>query len=153
MPLPAVTTARTPAHDLPYLFPGQAQKEAFVNEAFARLDALVSPTVLDDLSAPPAAPASGDCYIVAAPASGDWTGHERDLAVWAENQWLFLAPHAGARVHHEARGALAVYNVTDGWRRASAPPLPVGGTTQDAEARAALAAVVAKLQVLGIFSA
>ena len=38
---PIALDARTPRHSLPLLYPGQAQKEVFVNEALARLDALV----------------------------------------------------------------------------------------------------------------
>lgn len=153
MPLPVITTARTPRHALPYLFPGQAQKEVFVNEALARLDALVQPAVLGEIAAPPANPAPGDCYIVARPATGVWATHEGALATWAETQWLFAPPREGGRVHDIASGALAVFTVAQGWQRAAAPVAPSGGTTQDTEARAALAELVTKLQSLQIFSA
>lgn len=153
MPLPTITTSRTPIHGLPFLFPGQAQKEAFVNEALALLDALVQPVVLGELSAPPAAPAPGDSYIVAEPASGDWTGKGGVIAVWAESQWLFLPPREGARVHDLASGAQASFATASGWRRTAAPLLPEGGVTQDAEARSAMATLVAALRAAGIFSA
>jgi len=153
MPLPIITSARTPAYDLPYLFPGQAQKEAFVNEAMARLDALIHPVVRDEVAAPPADPEPGDCYLVADPAGGAWSGREGSLAVWAENQWLHLAPRQGMRVHDLAAGSVAVFTTLDGWTRAAAPLPPLGGSTQDSEARAAIGQVVAKLHSLGIFSA
>ena len=153
MPLPTITTARTPAHALPYLFPGQSQKEAFVNEAFARLDALVHPLVLGELAAPPADPATGDCYIVAGSAAGVWAGHERALASWAETQWLFAEPREGMQVHDAASGALAVFTDLQGWQHAAAPATPSGGSVQDVEARAALAQIVARLHTLRIFSA
>lgn len=153
MPLPAITNARTPALLLPYLFPGQAQKEAFVNEAFARLDALVQAVVLGEQAAPPAAPAPGDCYLVGEPASDAWTGRERAMAVWAENQWLFCPPREGARVFDLATGALALFDPAVGWGRIGAPAPPAGGATQDGEARAAIAALIAALRAAGIFSA
>lgn len=153
MPDPILTTARTPRHALPFLFPGQAQKEAFVNEALARLDALVLPSVLGELSDPPAAPASGDSFLVGAAATGAWTGRERSIATWADTQWLFASPSDGARVHDAQSGALAVFSTAEGWRRAASPPVPAGGTVQDLEARAAIAAIVASLHRLGIFSA
>lgn len=153
MPLPSITTTRSPAHELPYLFPGQAQKEAFVNEAFARLDALVQPVVLGQLSAPPAAPSPGDCYLVAAAASGGWAGHEGALAVWAETQWLLCPPREGARVFDLASGSLALYTTAAGWQRIAAPSPPQGGATQDMEARAALATLVTALRAAGVFSA
>lgn len=152
MPLPTITSARTPVHGLPYLFPGQAQREAFVNEAFARLDALVQPSVLGELANPPAEPSPGDSYLVADDATGGWAGQERALAVWAENQWLFQPPHEGARVYDAAAGGLACFTVPQGWQRFAAPALPAGGGTQDSEARATLAEVVTALRAAGIFS-
>lgn len=152
MPLPTITSARTPAHGLPYLFPGQAQREAFVNEAFARLDALVQPSVRGEIADPPAEPSPGDSYIVADDATGGWAGQERALAVWAENRWLFQPPREGARIYDASAGGLACFTAAGGWQRFAAPALPGGGVTQDSEARATLAAVVAALRAAGIFS-
>ena len=153
MPEPTLTTARTPRLELPFLFAGQSQKEAFVNEALVRLDALVQPVVQGELAAPPAAPSSGDSYLVAPGATGEWAGRDGAIATWADALWLYFSPFAGARVHDVQSNALAVFNETDGWRRAVAPALPAGGTTQDAEARTAIAAIVARLHSLRIFSA
>lgn len=153
MPEPALTTARTPRHDLPFLFPGQSQKEAFVNEALARLDALVQPVVRGEATAPPLAPSNGDSYIVGASATGEWAGHEREIATWADPIWLFATPFAGARAHDAASGSMAVFDEAEGWRRVIGPALPTGGATQDMEARAAITAIVAGLHRLGIFSA
>lgn len=152
MPEPILTTARTPRHDLPFLFPGQAQKEAFVNEALARLDALVQPVVLAEAAEPPTDPVSGDSYLVAAGATGDWTGRDGAIATWADTQWLFAGAAEGAQVHDAACGSLAVFSQGEGWRRAAAPPAPAGGATQDIEAREAIAAIVAGLHSLRIFS-
>lgn len=153
MPEPTLTTARTPRHQLPFLFPGQAQKEVFVNEALARLDALVQPVVQAELAVPPSTPATGASYLVAAAASGDWAGHDGAIATWADTQWLFATPCDGARIHDASTGALAVFSAEHGWRRASAPVVPTGGATQDIEARQVIAAIVAHLHSLGIFSA
>ena len=153
MPLPTITTARTPRLALPYLFPGQAQKEAFVNEALTRLDALVQAAVLDEIAAPPANPVAGDCYIIANAASGAWAGHASELAVWAQDQWLFAAPREGARVYDIARTCFAVFTIAEGWRRVDAPGLPSGGAVQDTEARAAIAAILRALCNTGTFSA
>lgn len=149
---PVATTARTARLSLPYLFPGQAQKEAFVNEALARLDALIAPAVLGESAAPPAAPQPGECYLVAASPSGAWAGHARAIACWAQSQWLFTEARPGLQVHDLAAGALAVFDPAAGWQRAAAPAAPAGGAVQDAEARAALAAVVAGLRATGIFA-
>ena len=153
MPAPSITASRTARHALPFLFPGQTQKEAFVNEALVRLDALVQPVALAELPEPPPNPATGDCYIVASPATGAWQDHDGELATWAETVWIFARPTEGARVHDAANGGLAVYTLGHGWRRAPGPELPAGGTTQDSEARDAIAEIVTKLHTLGIFSA
>lgn len=153
MPEPTLTTARTPRLELPFLFPGQAQKEAFVNEALVRLDGLIQPLVQGEAAEPPAAPSSGDSYIVAEGATGDWAGREAAIAIRSEGFWLFAPPFEGARVHDAASGSLSVYSETEGWRRADAPVLPSGGTVQDIEAREAIAAIVARLHRLAIFSA
>lgn len=152
MPLPAITASRTPVNDLPFLFPGQAQKEAYVNEALARLDALVQPVVLGEAGSPPADPGAGDSYLVAGGAAGGWAGHDRDIAVWAESQWLFLPPHPGARVFDLAHGTFAHYDAVGGWQRVVAPALPTGGSIQDSEARGAIASLVSALCAAGVFS-
>ena len=84
---------------LPYLLPAQAQKHVTHNEALRALDALVMAAVESRaLSVPPASPAEGARYLVAAPASGDWTGQEEALALWDAGGWLFFAPRPGWRV-------------------------------------------------------
>ena len=131
---------------------GQAQKEAFINEAFTRLDALVQPIVLGTLADPPASPTVGDAFLIASTPSAEWAGHPDAIAVWTASQWLFQAPREGMKVHDLSSGGLAVFHPDDGWRRAAAPASPMGGASQDIEARATLAAIVAKLHTLGIFS-
>ena len=153
MPETILTTARTARHQLPFLFAGQLQKEAFVNEALARLDALVQPVVLGEAAAPPLAPANGDSYLVGASATGEWAGHEAAIATWADPIWLFATPFDGARAHDAASGSIAVFSEAEGWRRVIGPDVPMGGATQDMEARAAVTAIVAGLHTLGIFSA
>lgn len=152
MPQPLITSPSTPRLGLPYLFPGQAQKEAFVNEALARLDALVVPSVQGERADPPATPAVGDCYVVAATPAGAWEGHAGALAVWAENQWLFAEPVEGMWIFDRGAGGMAHYSDPSGWTRVAAPPLPGGGATQDAEARAAIGALIEGLRNLGIFA-
>ena len=97
-----VNTQRNPAVEqspnlaLPYIMPAQAQKHVTHNEAVRMLDALVQLAVLDrDLATPPGSPQHGDRYIVAADATGDWSGHDGEIAAWQDGAWSFFAPRAG----------------------------------------------------------
>lgn len=100
---------------LPILAADQAQKHVTHNEALLHLDALVQAAVIDrDLSAPPATPAAGDAYIVAAAASGDWSGKEGQLAVWRDNAWYFHQPREGWRVWVQDEDVLLVFDGA-GW--------------------------------------
>ena len=152
MPQPEITTARTARLDLPYLFPGQAQKEAFVNEALARLDALVQPSVIDKRNDPPSNPVAGDSYLVGSLPTGEWVDRIGAIAVWVENQWLLTAPREGMAVFERAAGCLARYWATSGWNRAATPPAVTGGTVQDTELRVAFAQMVDGLRSLGFFA-
>ncbi|TCT02500.1 uncharacterized protein DUF2793, partial [Tepidamorphus gemmatus] len=91
---------------LPLLAAAQAQKHVTHNEALTALDTLVQLSVLDkDLASPPASPAEGDCYIVAASASGAWTGWDGRIARYQDGQWRSFLPGEGWRawVADEAR--------------------------------------------------
>lgn len=46
--------------------------------------------VLDkDLTTPPGSPSEGDRYIVGPSATGDWSGHDNEIAEWDGSQWVF----------------------------------------------------------------
>ncbi|MDQ6436533.1 DUF2793 domain-containing protein [Mesorhizobium sp. LHD-90] len=86
--------------DLPYIMPSQAQKHVTHNEAIGMLDALVQTGVADrDLAAPPGAPVNGERYIVAAGASGDWSGQSGKIAHRLDGAWSFYAPRPGFFCH------------------------------------------------------
>ena len=70
-----MTDERSGRLSLPYMHAGQAQKEVAHNEALALLDIIVAAGVESaDLSAPPASPTDGQCWIVAGPGTGAWGG-------------------------------------------------------------------------------
>lgn len=105
----------TPNLDLPYILPSQAQKHVTHNEAIRRLDAVVQIAIRSrELAVPPAAPDDGARYIIAAPASGAWTGHEGDIAAFQDGAWAFLAPRDGWLAWIENEGALLVRH-DSGW--------------------------------------
>lgn len=73
------------------------------------LDALIQLNVLAmTLNTPPGSPADGDTYIVADSATGDWAGHDTEIARWSGvvEAWEFYVPMEG----------WYAYNVEDGER-------------------------------------
>jgi hypothetical protein len=150
MPDPLFDT-RTPRLDLPLLFAGQAQKELFVNEVSARLDALLFLAIEGELAAPPASQDEGQSWLIAAAPSGDWSGHSGEIASRQSGNWLFTAPVAGMRLLNKSTGQEIRY-VTQ-WNAPIKPPAPSGGATIDAEARGAINAVIAALVSAGILPA
>lgn len=159
----------TPRLSLPFIVPGQAQKELFHNEALQVLDVLVAGAVEGlPLASPPASPGVGDCYIVAASPTGAWVGHAQQIAAYTSGGWRFVAPREGLRADVVSNGTTAVYRggawdigmlsgsklVVDGLQvvgpRGSAIAAPTGGTTVDSEARTAIGLILAGLRLHGL---
>lgn len=150
MPDPIVFTSASPRFGLPLLFAGQAQKEVFVNEAHALTDALLHPAVEGEADAPPAAPADGECWLVGDTPTGAWQDHSGELASYQAGTWIFAPPRDGVRVLDRSTGQDIRYR--GGWRRPGTPVAPTGGATVDAEARAAIAGLVAALVDAGLLA-
>lgn len=84
---------------LTHLVANQGSAEVPINAALNLLDAIVQLTVIDrDLTAPPGSPTEGDRYIVGASATGDWSGHDNEIAVYV-NGWVFATPTQGWLAH------------------------------------------------------
>lgn len=156
---------------LPFILPGQAQKELFHNEALQQLDLIVAGAAEEPpRNAPPAAPAPGSCFIVGASPTGEWAGRSNHVAGWTAAGWRFAAPVEGMTVHVRSSGETACYRA-GAWElgrirgselmiggdkvvgaRAAAIAAPSGGTIVDSEARAAIAAVLAALRGHGLIA-
>lgn len=141
---PVTFASTTPRFALPFLIAGQAQKEFYVNEGFARIDAIVQAVVQGTAGAPPASPARGDCWIVGNAATGAWAGRSGNLASWDGGQWTFQPPFDGLRAHDLALGRMRTY--AGGWDAAVTPALPSGGSVIDSQARSAIFAIVELLR-------
>lgn len=101
----------SPRLALPFIQAAQAQKHVTHNEAIRALDLLVQLSFEDDtLSAPPAAPSTGACYIVASSASGAWSGQDGQVAVWLDGAWQFHTPQAGWHGIVVPRNAMVVHD-------------------------------------------
>jgi hypothetical protein len=86
----------SPRLALPLIQPSQAQKHVTHNEAIDRLDALVQLSVVAfEAETPPALPAEGQCWALAAMPAGAWAGHGGQIARWRNGGWDFIAPADG----------------------------------------------------------
>jgi Protein of unknown function (DUF2793) len=157
---------------LPLLVAAQAQKEVTHNEALALADLAIQAVVqaVAPATAPPA-PVPGQCWIVGSAPTGAWAGQAGKLAGWTSGGWRFLAPVEGMQVWSIAdnltvrregpnwvAGVMNVSAVKVGGLQvvgAQRPRVltPSGGTTVDAQARAAIASLIAGLETHGLFSA
>ena len=159
----------TPRLALPFLSPGQAQKELFHNEALQRLDAAVAAAVEEPpRTSPPPAPAAGACYLVGSGATGEWAGRDRSLASYSSGGWRYIEPVEGMSADVRSSGTWAVYRSGGGeigalrgssvliggqqvvGSRFGPIAAPGGGTTVDTEARETIALILAALRQHGL---
>ena len=160
---------QSPRLALPYIQPGQAQKELTHNEALAAVD-LVLAASLDGLfvNQPPTSPVIGACYIIGGNPTGAWAGHAHALVGFATGGWRFVTPVEGMTALDKASGRFVIY-YQGAWEvgqlrgdvlilngeqvvgpRLAAVADPTGGTVIDSEARAAIAAMLSRLRDHGL---
>ena len=139
--------------------------------ALALLDLLVGAAVEAVLlDAPPASPVVGSGYVVGPNPTGAWAGHSLAIAGYSAGGWRFVAATDGLAVIDKVSGESAVF--TDGaWEkghvkaaklsiggnqvvgpRLAAVADPSGGSTIDAEARAAIASILLRLRQHGLIA-
>lgn len=89
------TTGDISAQDLRDGLTDLADSALFLGDAEVRVISMA-------LDTPPGSPADRDAYVVAATATGDWTGEEDRIAVWDASlspaAWVFYAPEDGSAV-------------------------------------------------------
>jgi hypothetical protein len=141
----------TPRLDLPLLTVAQSQKELTHNEALFRLDALVQPVAESQSMAAPAnlgLSDAGKCWIVGDGASAAWAGQDDHLACWSGDDWRFIAPVDGMKIHLKSSGKQKIY-INNQWIAGVAIADPAGGSIVDVEARAAISALLGYLRDTG----
>jgi hypothetical protein len=164
-------TETTPRLALPLLSAGQAQKEVTHNEALLLADMAMQPVIQSAaLAAPPTSPALGQCWIIAASPTGDWSGRAGQIAGWTPGGWRFLSPFAGLEVWSLASNRPLRYDGS-GWidgridcmsvfsngqqvltTRQAAIAAPSGGSVIDSEARVVLSQLLVMLRAHGLIA-
>ena len=156
---------------LPYLQPGQAQKEVFHNEALTTIDALLHAAAQSaGDNDPPGSPTVGQCWIVGSSPTGDWTGQSGAVAAWTEGGWRFIAPREGMLLWlvdeqlWARRGpggwiigdvpaqSVSVAGTQVVGTQQSAIADPSSGATVDSEARATLSELLAAIRAHGLIA-
>lgn len=148
---PVTFPSASPRFSLPLLFAGQAQKEFFVNEAHALTDALLHCAIEGVADTPPAAPQDGTCWLVGTDPTAEWSGQAGDLAARQGGNWIFVTPRTGMRLLNRATGQDMRF--TGSWQMPARPVPPTGGSTIDAEARAAIFSIISALTEAGVLPA
>ncbi|WP_205481019.1 DUF2793 domain-containing protein [Sphingomonas arenae] len=156
---------------LPFILPGQAQKELFHNEALQILDTIVQPVVKGGpANDPPSDPALGATYIVGPSPTGAWADHPGAVAAWSDGGWRFVEPFEGMEVSTSSglkmryasgqwdTGQVLASAVLIGGQkvvgsRAPAIPDPTAGTTVDQQARGSIVQILNALRLHGLISA
>lgn len=156
---------------MPFIAPGQAQKEWVHNEALQIVDSISWPVVEEpSRNDPPGGTAEGVSYIVGPAPTGAWAGKSGQLAVMSPAGWRFVEPFDGLSVLVRTTRERAEYfagsweiGVTRAARlevggeqvvsaRSGAIADPVGGATIDTEARATIGQVLAALRGHGLIA-
>jgi hypothetical protein len=102
----------------------------------------LAPVLDNTIATPPVSPNDGDSYIIAATATGVWTGLETQIATWNGSAWVYYLPVDGTDITTVTTGTNAgkVYEFVSGvWSEVVIPiaentPFNLQGTTIDAGA-------------------
>ena len=115
---------------LPLLQPSQAQKHVTVNEALVRLDGLAQLCLASRTVATPPVPVEdGACHLVPAGATGDWAGHEGEIAIGSNGGWVFVAPGHGWRAF-VADEAAQIVHLDGAWKGGTLGCSPSGAAAR-----------------------
>lgn len=73
-------------------------------------------SVIDnETTAPPGSPALGDSYLVPSGATGDWSGHPDEIAIWTARGWEYVTPEIGMLVYVESKNGFWHYDDNGDW--------------------------------------
>ena len=155
---------------LPLIQTGQAQKDVTHNDAIGTIDTLLHLAVEATLASRPTAPLAGQCWIIAARATGAWAGHDGYLAAFTAAGWTEIVPRDGCLAWDKEAGVFALFQ-NGSWNAGTWPVralaiggrqvlgaaiagagAPSGGALVDAEARAAITMLLNGLRALGLFA-
>jgi hypothetical protein len=101
---------------------GESGWRQAINQSLVKIDAVISLSVLNPAQAQnPSSPSPGDRYIVASGATGSFSGHGKEIAVYTFGpsgvlQWVFYAPINGLKAYSISDSTTYIYDsATTSW--------------------------------------
>lgn len=86
----------TPIFGMEELPASSSQPEVYVDTALRILEIMAQLVLVDrHLTAAPGAPNDGEAYYVGGVGTGDWAGHNHELALYVGTGWKFITPRTG----------------------------------------------------------
>lgn len=76
----------------------EANTHLTYSEFVTLMDIILANVINITTTAPPGSPTEGDAYIIAATATGDWTGKENQIAIWHNLAWRYIVPAVGLSI-------------------------------------------------------
>lgn len=111
--------SNTPIFGIEELPASSSQPEVYINTALRILEMMSQLILVDrDLTASPGSPQDGDVYYIAGTGTGDWDGHNFQLALYVGTAWSFVTPRTGWVAWIADEAALFRYEADDsppGW--------------------------------------
>lgn len=156
---------------LPLLAVGQAQKEVTHNEALLAIDGLLQGVCEGPPGdTPPSAPGVGSVFLCGLAPTGVWSGNAQAIATFSPFGWRFVAALDGMRLADRSGAGDWTFHAGE-WRlgklhgtelfvdgvkvvgsQRPAIAAASGGSVQDAEARTAIAGILAALRAHGLIA-
>lgn len=95
-----MTVPLSPIYGIQLLESAQSQPEVPLNTETRILEAMCALSVASRVvGVPPSTIVDGACYIVAAGATGVWTGKDNQVAIGANGAWLFVTAKPGQEAY------------------------------------------------------
>jgi hypothetical protein len=89
---------------------GETVPEVVVNETARILEQSSNSFIVEQfLTTPPGSPTDGISYIIAATATGAWTGKENQIALRIGSSWHYVTPIKGTRAYNQNNNLWYIY--------------------------------------------
>ncbi|HIQ52642.1 MAG TPA: DUF2793 domain-containing protein, partial [Pseudomonas pachastrellae] len=106
--------SNTPNNAIPYVPESTIDPAAGLNLALVTIDALLQAAVQSITNTPPGSPAEGERHLVGTAGTGDFAGHDNQIAQYLDGAWRFYA----ARVVVNLDDGLLYFRNSTGWAAA-----------------------------------